>query len=40
MEEVSFELWIKIDEVDIFKNWMIELTNGSCHINESIVKYM
>ncbi|PGM59078.1 YigZ family protein [Bacillus sp. AFS053548] len=40
MEEVSFELWIKVDEVDSFKNWMIELTNGSCHINESIVKYM
>jgi uncharacterized YigZ family protein len=40
LEEVNFELWIKIDEVDTFHDWMIELTNGSCQITESIVKYM
>ncbi|QKE74295.1 YigZ family protein [Arthrobacter citreus] len=40
LDEVSFELWIKVDEVDSFKSWIIELTNGSCQINESIVKYM
>ncbi|PEL06993.1 YigZ family protein [Bacillus sp. AFS017336] len=40
LDEVSFELWIKVNEVDSFKSWIIELTNGSCQINESIVKYM
>lgn len=40
LEEVEFELWIKINEVDSFNEWMVELTNGSCHIVESIVKYM
>jgi uncharacterized YigZ family protein len=40
LEEVDFELWIKVDEVSAFNDWMVELTNGSCHISESIVKYM
>lgn len=40
LEEVEFELWIKVDDVDSFKEWMIDLTNGSCQIEESIVKYM
>ncbi|MET3193320.1 YigZ family protein [Bacillus sp. OAE603] len=40
LEEVEFELWIKINEVNTFTDWMVELTNGSCHISESIVKYM
>lgn len=40
LEEVEFELWIKINEVNTFTEWMVELTNGSCDISESIVKYM
>lgn len=40
LEEVEFELWIKINEVNTFNEWMVEITNGSCDISESIVKYM
>lgn len=40
LEEVEFELWIKINEVITFNEWMVEITNGSCDISESIVKYM
>ncbi len=40
LEEVEFELWIKINEVNTFNEWIVELTNGSCDIFESIVKYM
>ena len=40
LEEVDFELWIKVGELTTFKEWIVELTNGSCQIDESIVKYM
>ncbi|WP_088070563.1 YigZ family protein [Gottfriedia luciferensis] len=40
LEEVDFELWIKFEEIETFNNWMVELTNGSCQITESVVKYM
>ena len=40
LEDVEFEMWIKVDELDAFKDWMVELTNGSCQITESSVKYM
>jgi uncharacterized YigZ family protein len=40
LEDVEFEMWIKVDELDSFKEWMIELTNGGCQITESSVKYM
>jgi uncharacterized YigZ family protein len=40
LEDVNFELWIKVDELELFKDWMVELTNGSCQIIESSVKYM
>ncbi|MBP0725193.1 YigZ family protein [Bacillus sp. RG28] len=40
LEDVEFEMWIKVDELDSFKDWMVELTNGSCQITETSVKYM
>ncbi|WP_369901828.1 YigZ family protein [Bacillus manliponensis] len=40
LENVTFDTYVKEEETGAFTEWMIELTNGKCTINESELLYL
>lgn len=40
LENVTFDTYVKEEETNAFTEWMIELTNGKCTINEGEILYL
>ncbi|MFJ8530512.1 YigZ family protein [Bacillus sp. NPDC094106] len=40
LENVTFDIYVEEDQKHNFKNWMIELTNGKCTIEEDNMLYL
>jgi len=40
LEDVIIETYVKEEEKETFKEWMVELTNGKAEIEESVTEYL
>lgn len=40
LEDVIIETYVKEEEKETFKEWMVELTNGKAEIEESVAEYL